>query len=146
MLIGRIFRGLALVAALTIGSVPLAQADTPLDIGNSVRIEAATGTPAQVDESSRIRFRILNDSPSQIHLMRVETKVAGVARLVARIGEDEYTTLESLGVLPGEVLDLTTSHLWYETGPAIRDLEKGQSFGMTVGFVRGSLTIPVHVH
>lgn len=139
-------RSLLLIGFLLIAGPLPGHADTPFDVGYGVRIEAATATPARQGESSRIRFRILNDSNGVIHVVGIEVPMAREARLVARIGPGDYTTLESLGVPPGDTLDLTTSHLWYETGPVTRDLRAGETFDMTLNFVGGQLAFPVHVH
>ncbi len=143
------YRGLvtlSFLALLQISSWGVARADVSLEVGDNVRVERATATAAQEGESSRLQFRIVNDSSSRIHVTGIETSVAPTARLVARIGPGEYSTLESLGIPPGETFDLTTSHLWYETGPLVRSLSEGEVFEMTLGFVAGSLSVPVHVH
>lgn len=76
----------------------------------------------------------------------IDTPVAREARLVARIGDIETAVLESIGAPAGETLDLTTSHLWYEIGPVTRDMGTGETFEMSLRFVGGKLTVPVHVH
>lgn len=136
----------SLIALVLISIFSAARPDTPFDAGLNVQIDAATATAARQGETSRIQFRIVNDSPAAFHVIGIETPVAREAHLVARIGPGEYTTLESLGVPSGETLDLTTSHLWYETGPVTRDLLAGQTLEMTLTFVGGQLMVPVHVH
>ncbi|MAD38249.1 MAG: hypothetical protein CMO28_16285 [Tistrella sp.] len=136
----------SLIALVLISIFSAARPDTPFEAGLNVRIDAATATAARQGETSRIRFRIVNDSPAAFHVIGIETPVAREARLVADVGESERNVLESIGVPAGESLDLTTSHLWYETGPLTRDLDAGETFDMTLRFVGGQLTVPVHVH
>lgn len=137
---------LSLLVLMLIFVLPGARADTPYEAGLNIRIEAATATAARRGETSRIRFRIVNDSPTTFHVIGIEIPMARAANLIARIGPDEYTTLESLGVSSGETLDLTTSHLWYDTSPVTRDLLAGQWFEMTLMLAEGRLTVPLHVH
>ena len=101
----------SLIGLLLIWNLPVADADTPFETGEDVRIEAPMATVARQGEISRIHFRLVNGSSSRIHMIGLETAMAGDAQLVVRIGESEYTTLESFGVPAGETLDLTASHL-----------------------------------
>lgn len=135
-----------LIVYVSILGITVVRADTPFDVGWDIRIEAATASPARQGEASRIRFRIVNHSRTTFHVIGIEIPMARMARLVADVGESERMVLESIGVPAGESLDLTTSHLWYETGPLTRDLDAGETFDMILRFVGGQLTIPVHVH
>jgi copper(I)-binding protein len=135
----------SIAIALIIG-LPAAQSDTPFEAGSNIRVEGAAATVAREGETSRIRFRIVNDSPATFHVLGIDTSVARGARLVADIGKAERTALESIGVPPGETLDLTTSHLWYEIGLVTRDLHTGETFDIALRFVGGKLAVPVHVH
>ncbi len=146
MTVQRALWSFSLIGLLLIWNLPSAHADTPFETGEDIRIEAPTATVARQGEISRIHFRLVNGSSSRIHMIGLETALAREAQLVVRTGGGEYTTLGSYGVPAGETLDLTTSHLWYETGPVLRDSRKGESFPMTVKFTNGSLTIPVHVY
>lgn len=137
---------LLLIALALVSSPPAVQADIPLEVGSSIRVEAVTATPARQGDSSRIRFRIVNGSRAPFHVLGIDTPVAREVKLVARIGDVETTVLESIGAPAGETLDLTTSHLWYKIGPLTRDLRSGETFEMRVRFVGGQLTVPVHVH
>ena len=134
-----------IMLVLTIGA-PIARADTPFEVGNNILVDAATATVARQGETSRIRFRVVNGSTATFHLLGLDTAVSRGARLIADVGKAERTILESIGIPAGETLNLTTSHLWYETGPVTRDLEAGEVFDMTLLFVGGQLTVPVHVH
>lgn len=139
-------RSLLLIAVALIAGLPAARADTPLDVGSNILIEAATAIPARQGEFSCIRFRIVNDSTAAFHIIGIDTPLAQEARLVAHIDQGEYRVLDSIGVAAGETLDLSTSHLWYEVGPIVRDLRAGETFDITLKFVEGQLTVPVHVH
>lgn len=137
---------LLVIPLIAIAGISAVRADIPLELGNDIRIEAAVATPTKKGELSRLRFRIVNGSTAAIHVTGIDTPVAQGAKLVARIGETETTSLESIGVPAGEILDLTTSHLWYEIGPVMRDLRVGETFEMTLSFVGWQLVVPVHVH
>jgi len=135
-----------LIVFVSITGLFAVQADTPFEVGWNIRIEAATASPARQGESSRIRFRIVNDSRGNFHVIGIEIPVAQMATLVADVGEAHKYILDSIGVPAGEILDLTTSHLWFETTAVIRNLQPGETFDMTLRFVGGELTVPVHVH
>lgn len=142
-------RTLAIAFAITVElAVPInpGRADVPTFVGNSVVIEDAVISAGKKGERSVVRFRLVNDSHAAVHLMGVETDTAESAELVARIGDLETTTLESIGAGSGEVLDLTTSHLWYELGPLTRDLSVGETITMRVHLAGASLSVPLHVH
>ena len=124
-----------IMLVLTIGA-PIARADTPFEVGNNILVDAATATVARQGETSRIRFRVVNGSTATFHLLGLDTAVSRGARLIADVGKAERTILESIGIPAGETLNLTTS----------RDLEAGEVFDMTLLFVGGQLTVPVHVH
>lgn len=123
-----------------------ASADEPRDLGGQVRVEGAVATPGVKGGRSQIRFRIVNESRSELHLVGISTPVAGFAELVARLGPRETTKLESIGVPADEVLDLTTSHLRYEIYPLRTELTAGDEFPITLNLVQWSVTVPVHVH
>jgi len=134
------------VALVLIICLSAVRADSPFEVGNNIRVEAATATPARQGGVSRIRFRVVNDSGSSLHVLGIETPVASDAKLVARIGDAVTTVLESIGVPAGESVDLTTSHLWFEVEPMVRDLVAGETFEMTIMFVGARLATSVHVH
>lgn len=137
---------LLLIALQLVTSLPAVRADTPFEMGNNIHIESAIATPAQPGDASRVSFRIINDSTADFHLIGISTPVACEAKLLARIGPTATTVLDSIGIPEGEALDLTTSHLWYEIRPVLRDLHVGATFEMTLNFAGGQLTVPVHVH
>ena len=137
---------LSLLVLMLISVLPGARADTPFEAGLNIRIEAVTASAARQGEVSRIRFRIVNDSGTAFHVIGIDTPVAPMTKLIADVGKAEKTVFDSIGVPAGETLDLTTSHLWYETGALTRDLQSGETFDMTLRFVGGEFTVPVHVH
>lgn len=138
-----------LLPVLTIAGLaffPPARADAPLEGGGEIRVEEATATPAEPSAYSSLRFRLVNDSTGTFHILGIETPLAPEARLVARIGNDAVTVLDSIGVPAGEELDLTTSHLRFEIGPLTRALSAGETVEITLLFVGGEFVVPVHVH
>src|SRR3546814_15325441 len=98
------------IALQFVAGSPAVRADTPFEIGNNIHIESAIATPAQPGDTSRVRFRIINDSTAPFHLIGISTPVAREARLFARIGPTATTVLSPIGVPAGEALALTTSH------------------------------------
>lgn len=121
-------------------------ADEIVDLTNTVRVEAATATPAPAGGHTIVRFKIVNDGPTGIHLIGITTPLARQARLRARVGTAEVVDIGSIGVGPEATLDLTTSHLWYELYPLDRELVEGESFPVRFDFGIGQLSVPVHVH
>jgi len=109
-------------------------------------VEAATANPAPAGGQTIVRFKIVNDGPTGIHLIGITTPLARHARLRARVGTAEVVDIGSIGVEPEATLDLTTSHLWYELYPLERELVAGESFPVRFDFATGRLTVPVHVH
>lgn len=139
-----IFQGALFAAFLMwVGS---SSADEPLEMTNDVRIEAATATPARRGGSTKIRFVLINDSASRLHLARLTSPIAQEVSLLARTSPTQTAKIESIGISSGERLDLTTSHLWYEAFPLGRDLKLGETIDVTLNFVTWELTVPVHVH
>lgn len=136
----------ALLITAFVFSLSVVQADTPFEVGQNLRIEAATASATQKGEAARIRFSIINDSTATFHIVGIDVPVADRAQLVADVGEARKEVLDSIGVPAEEILDLTTSHLYFETSAVTRNLRQGETFDMTLEFVGGQLTIPVHVH
>lgn len=123
-----------------------AAADTPVDVTTGLQIEMPTATPGSVGGQSVLSFRIKNENTQSLHLVSVATDVAKSARLVATLGNGEFTVLESIGIPGAETLDLTTSHLHYKISPLERALIPGEQFPVTFKFVEGLITVVFHVH
>lgn len=79
-------------------------------------------------------------------LLGASAQIAENSRLVARIGAQDTTELQSISVPAGEVLDLTTSHLWYQLSPLRNALELGDEFALELNLVYTTVKITVHVH
>ena len=141
------YLGVFLVMAVTFVSVArFSFADQIIDLGDAVTIEAGTATPSPRGGKTIIRFTIVNDGPSRLRLAGIVTPIAKATRLIGRVGVDEVAVMDSIGVSSRERLDLTTSHLWYEAYPVVRDLAPGDTFKITLDFVDSKLTVPIHVH
>lgn len=132
-------------AGIALGAA-VAGADELSFIGNNVVVDDAVISAGKKGERTSVRFRVINDSNSIVHLMGVETDVTEGSKLVARIGDNETTTLQSIGVGADDVLDFATSHLWYEVGPLTRDLSEGETLTMQLHLVGANLSVPLHVH
>ncbi len=139
-----LFQGV-LFAAFLMWAGP-SSADEPLEMTNDVMIETATATPARRGGSTKIRFVLINDSSSRLHLAKLTSPVAREVSLLARTSPTQTAKIESIGISSGERLDLTTSHLWYEAFPVSRELKLGETIDVTFNFVTWELTVPVHVH
>lgn len=120
-------------------------ADESVDLGD-IRIEAATATPTAKDGRSRVRFQITNNSRTDLHLLGISTPVAAKTELVARVGSENTSVLQSIGIPSEETLDLTTSHLHYEIYPLEKVLQSGDNFPITLHFRGWSKSTLVHVH
>src|SRR3546814_17454129 len=89
---------LLLIALQLVAGLPAVRADTPFEMGNNIHIESAIATPAQPGDTSRVRFRIINDSTAPFHLLGISTQVAREARLFDSTGPTAQTVLASIGV------------------------------------------------
>lgn len=151
-LFGRSGRLRRVLAALGIAfiSLPLAgnaDADAlPRELGNEIQVESASAIVGEVGGFTKVGFRVVNDSGAPVVLLGVRSSIADNAKLVARIDTSDTTELESISVPTGEMLDLTTSHLWYELFPLSAKLEAGDVFELTVDLVDARFVIDVHVH
>ena len=118
----------------------------PLSLGNQIQVENAYVTSGPAASSTEVRFRLVNESGTTVVLLGVSSRIAQKSRLVARIGAQATTELQSISVPAGEVLDLTTSHLWYELSPLRNELEAGDVFELELNLVNSRIMTDVHVH
>lgn len=118
----------------------------PLSLGNQIQVENAYATSGPAASSTEVRFRLVNESGTTVVLLGVSSRIAQKSRLVARIGAQATTELQSISVPAGEVLDLTTSHLWYELSPLRNELEAGDVFELELNLVNSRIMTDVHVH
>ena len=118
----------------------------PLSLGDQVQVENAYATSGPAASSTEVRFRLVNDSGTTVVLLGVSSRIAKNSRLVARIGALDTTELQSISVPAGEVLDLTTSHLWYELSPLRNKLEAGDVFELELNLVNARVMTNIHVH
>src|SRR3546814_6876863 len=80
-----------------------------------------------------------------MHLLGVATPLAKDAHLVGRISDHKTARLGSIGIRPGDALDLTTSHLWIELGPLSQGFTQGDLIPIELVFVRGRIHADAHV-
>jgi copper(I)-binding protein len=146
--LGQVIRVLVAVGALNLlVGLGDAYADAPpLSLGNEIQVENAYATSGPVGGSTEVRFRLVNESGTTVVLLGVSSRIAENSRLIARIGASDTTELQSISVLAGEVLDLTTSHLWYELFPLRNKLETGDVFDLELDLVNARVMTDVHVH
>ena len=78
-----------------------ARADEPVELGD-ITIEAATATPDAKGGRSKVRFQIINNSRTDLHLIAISTPVADKAELIARVGDSAaacmYVRVNARGV------------------------------------------------
>jgi copper(I)-binding protein len=134
----------ALSAAVVVAGT--AKADEPPDHHGQIIVEDVWVTPATEDSRSMLHFRITNEGYDHVHLLGVETPVAGHTRIVGRIGDHKTATLDSFGVSTNSSLDLTSGHLWIELRQLTRDLKAGESIPLELVFVRSRMLLNAHVH
>lgn len=138
---------LAVISLNLLAGLESVYADAPpLSLGNRIQVENAYATSGPAGSSTEVRFRLVNDSGTTVVLLGVSSLIAQNSRLVARIGTLDVTELESISVPAGEVLDLTTSHLWYELSPLRNKLEAGGVFELELNLVSSRVVTDVHVH
>jgi copper(I)-binding protein len=133
------------LGALMVVMMHPALADEPIDLGD-ITIEAATATPGAKGGRSKVRFQIINNSRTDLHLLGISTPLAEKAELVARIGAKRTSVLQSIGIPSEETLDLTTSHLYYEIYPLQEVLQSGDEFPITLHFTGWSKSTLIHIH
>lgn len=136
----------AVLCTVTLLVPNVSMADATVEIGSTVRIDSGTATPARLGQATTIRFVVFNDSATRLHLAGLSTPAAESVYLIARTGPNETKEIGSIGVPADEVLDLTTSHLWYEAYPVNRPLLPGDTIEVTLDFVSWKITVPIHVH
>jgi len=121
-------------------------ADEPdLYFGNVIVVEA-TATAAPAGGYSTLRFKLINNGSQSVHFLGIETDIAGNARLIAHLGAENWTMLESISVPPDETLDLHSSHLYVCLGPLHRPLEEGEVFDARLKLVSTEILTLFHVH
>jgi len=118
----------------------------PLSLGNQIQVENAYATSGPAGGATEVRFRLVNESGTTVVLLGVSSGIAQNSRFVARIGALDTTELQSISVPAGEVLDLTTSHLWFELSPMRNKLDAGDAFELELNFVGARVATDVHVH
>ncbi len=146
--LGKVIRVLVAAVSLNLlAGLESVYADAPpLSLGDQVQVETAYATSGPAGSSTEVRFRLVNESGTTVVLLGVSSRIAENSRLIARIGASDTTELQSISVPAGEVLDLTTSHLWYELSPLRNKLETGDVFDLELDLVNARVMTDVHVH
>lgn len=135
----------AVVSFLLVGT-GIAGADEPSDLTEAIRIDRAVADASAAGGCTQARFRIANDSRRDVHLLGLTSEAAESTELKARTGPSSVTTIGSVSVPAGSVLDLTTSHLWYELCLLKRPLRPGDRLVATLDFVSWKVPVELHVH
>src|SRR3546814_17183802 len=106
-------------------AVPV-RADQPPDHHGRVIVENVWISPASEAGQAILHLRILNETPSPMHLLGAATPVATGSQIIGRISDHPTARLGSIGIRPDGALDLTTSHLWLELGPLTWAIRQGE--------------------
>lgn len=95
------------------------------------------------DGAYRLRFRLVNDSPTEIVLTGVESKNATSGELIFHSHHGSSETIESMPLKPDEEIDFSTSHL---QARLIGLTPTGKSVPFTLILVNGKISGEAHVH
>ena len=140
----RLLKRFLLVASLALASTAARSSDR-FEIGDSLMVEALSATPAGAGEISTIRLRLTNLGASRLQLQGIEIAAAKSVQLKANVGERAYAVLESIDVPAGDTLDLTTSHMFFQTSPLLSALGDDDVVDVTLIFNRGRTSVTAHV-
>ena len=139
---------LTFVALLLLSSLAtaIARADEPDLYFSNVIVAEATATATPAGGYSELRFKLINDGTQSVHFLSIETDIAEDAKLIAHLGAEDWTMLESISVPSGEMLDLHSSHLYVLLGPLRRPLKEGEILDVRLKLVSTEIPTVFHVH
>ena len=132
----------AFVLALSLAYPSIGAADETIISVLDVTIEDASLT-ADDDGAYRLRFRLVNDSPSLIVLTGVSSKNAASGELIFNSHHGSSEVIESMPVKPDEEVDFSTSHL---EARLIGMTPAGNNAPFTLIFRNGEISGEADVH
>lgn len=98
---------------------------------------------AEDNGAYRLRFRLVNDSPTEIVLTGVESKNATRGELIFHSHHGSSEPIESMPLKPDEEIDFSTSHL---QARLIGLTPAGNSVPFTLILANGKISGEAHVH
>lgn len=104
------------------------------DFSYQVAVDHALLRPAKAGDNALLKLRIQNRGTSIIHLLRVESPITTGSRIIFDDGRRRSGSLESVAILPGEELDLASSHMWIELLELTEPLRDGQHVPLRLVF------------
>ena len=111
-----------------------------------VVVDQAVATPAEVGETSRLRFRIDNASGRDIALVGVRSRAATSGTMVIMPPDSQPREGAIFLLHEEEVLDLGSSHAWAELRGMRRSLPNGGTLEFELIFRTGAVPGYAHVH
>lgn len=132
----------AFVLALVLAHPFDSAADETITSVLDVAIEDAS-LAVEPDGAYRLRFRLVNDSPTEIVLTGVESKNADRGELIFHSHHGSSEPIVSMPLQPDEEIDFSTSHL---EARLIGLTDAGSSVPFTLIFVNGKISGEAHVH
>lgn len=128
--------------ALVLANPVISAADETITSVLDVLIEDAS-LAVEPDGVHRLRFRLVNDSPSNITLIGVRSENAAQGELIYHSHHDASEPIEALFLKPDEEADFSTSHLQARlVGLSITN----SSVPFTLIFRNGEISGEAHVH
>lgn len=121
-------------------------ADEPALYFGNVTVLQATATAVPAGGYSVLRFKLINNGSQSLQFLGIETDLAEESKLMVHLGAEDWTTLESISVPSGEVLDLHSSHFYVLMGPLRRPLKEGDVFDAQLKLVSAEIPTLFHVH
>lgn len=114
--------------------------------GADVLIGEAYATVSSKKDSVILQMYIDNSGDEDIYLLEAQTSIAKGSAIFGRVGHMSAVVMDSTLIPSGYITDFGSSHLRIELYELNRRLNEGDTFDVTLEFLRGSATIPVHVH
>ena len=126
--------------------VTSANAHESVQFGADVVISEIAAVAGPVGGHTVVEMYIDNDSSESLYLNKAWSEVAENSIIIARLGHMTAINLESIAIPAGESADFASSHLRIELTGLNQPIDPDDVFSVHLEFMRGKITVPVHVH
>lgn len=134
------------MSMLFLSSTTSMSAHESTQFGADVLIGDVYATVSSDKDSVILQMYIDNDGDEDLYLLEAQTSVARDSVIFGRVGHMSAVIMDSAVIPSGDITDFGSSHLRIELYELDKRLSEGDTFDVTLEFLRGSATIPVHVH
>lgn len=133
--------------ALLAASLPLAgSADVTTETVHGLEIERASAAPADAGGTTRLGFRLFNNTAETIWVTGLASSLAVEGALLYRSYHGEEARVAAMVLKPGETIDFTTSHLVARLEGLEADLRPGDAAPFEITLRLGSVAGEADVH